>query len=418
MNLKVLFIITGSFPYDHSKEDTFINPEIQFYLKYFDKIIFCPSHKNEKKYELLDGLEYTDSLAEFKENMYLINLLFSRDIRILIRQIFYNFLKLNFLNLSFIKYVTSYFLQAKKTQKWLNYYLSQFADYDITIYTYWCDHNTLGASLTRKNNRSIKVVSRAHNVDLYEERNPFEIIPFRHFVLENINTLIPISNSGLLYLRTKYPNFAKDKYFSRLGINGTNKINNTLDNDSGVLTVVSCSNVIKLKRVDLIFRSLLHFSCNNNVIIKWHHFGDGNELNNLKEIIYKENINIDKLIIDLHGSVDVIQILNFYKEKKVDLFINLSTHEGIPVSIMECQSFGIPVIATNVGGVSEIVFNGLNGFLLNGNPTIFEVSNAINTFVYQSSHESFRTNSFNNWFHNYNSNRNYDLFLEHISTLK
>jgi glycosyltransferase involved in cell wall biosynthesis len=309
-------------------------------------------------------------------------------------------------------------LQAKKTQKWLNYYLSQFSDYDITIYTYWCDHNTLGASLTRKNNRSIKVVSRAHNVDLYEERNPFEIIPFRHFVLENINTLIPISNSGLFYLKTKYPHFTNNKYFSRLGINGPNIINNSLENDCGVLTVVSCSNVIKLKRVDLIFRSLQHFSNINNIIIKWHHFGAGNELNSIKEIINKENVNKEKLIIYLHGGVDVDQILNFYNETKVDLFINLSTHEGIPVSIMECQSFGIPVIATNVGGVNEIVFNGLNGFLLNGNPTIFDVSNAINTFVYNSSHESLRTNSFNNWFHNYNANRNYDLFLEYISTLE
>ena len=45
--------------------------------------------------------------------------------------------------------------------------------------------------------------------------------------------------------------------------------------------------------------------------------------------------------------------------------MNVSESEGIPVSIMEASSFGIPVIATNVGGVGEIVENGYNGLLLN-----------------------------------------------------
>ena len=44
----------------------------------------------------------------------------------------------------------------------------------------------------------------------------------------------------------------------------------------------------------------------------------------------------------------------------VDLFLTVSANEGIPVSIMEAQSFGIPVIATDVGGISEIV-NNVNG---------------------------------------------------------
>ena len=47
----------------------------------------------------------------------------------------------------------------------------------------------------------------------------------------------------------------------------------------------------------------------------------------------------------------------------MDLFINLSTSEGIPVSIMEAYSFGIPAIATNVGGTAELVSN-KNGRLI------------------------------------------------------
>lgn len=46
------------------------------------------------------------------------------------------------------------------------------------------------------------------------------------------------------------------------------------------------------------------------------------------------------------------------------MFINVSSSEGLPVSIMEACSFGIPIIATNVGGTAEIVQAGVNGILL------------------------------------------------------
>jgi len=46
-------------------------------------------------------------------------------------------------------------------------------------------------------------------------------------------------------------------------------------------------------------------------------------------------------------------VLNYYASNPVDVFINTSSSEGLPVSIMEAMSFGIPVIATNVGGTGH-----------------------------------------------------------------
>ena len=63
------------------------------------------------------------------------------------------------------------------------------------------------------------------------------------------------------------------------------------------------------------------------------------------------------------GYVSNTSLMEFYRKNHVDLFINVSETEGIPVSIMEAMSFGIPCIATNVGGVNEIV-NNTNGFLV------------------------------------------------------
>jgi glycosyltransferase involved in cell wall biosynthesis len=47
-----------------------------------------------------------------------------------------------------------------------------------------------------------------------------------------------------------------------------------------------------------------------------------------------------------------------------DVFVLPSLAEGIPVVLMEAMASGVPVVATSVGGVSELVEDGVNGFLV------------------------------------------------------
>lgn len=56
---------------------------------------------------------------------------------------------------------------------------------------------------------------------------------------------------------------------------------------------------------------------------------------------------------------------------KADLFILPSNYEGLPMVIIEAMSFGKPVVASDVGGISEIVRNGENGFVLENDPQLF-----------------------------------------------
>lgn len=52
---------------------------------------------------------------------------------------------------------------------------------------------------------------------------------------------------------------------------------------------------------------------------------------------------------------------------RADVFVLCSTFEGLPLSILEAYASGLPVISTKVGGVKDILADGVNGFLVPSN---------------------------------------------------
>ena len=118
------------------------------------------------------------------------------------------------------------------------------------------------------------------------------------------------------------------------------------------------------------------------------------------------------------GHVPNNEVISWFKKNNPNLFISLSSYEGIPVSIMESMSFGIPVIATAVGGVPEIVNND-NGYLLESDPSAETVAEKITEFFNLSIEEKNQKRNFayKTWEERYNAEINYRLFIKDMLSL-
>lgn len=142
-----------------------------------------------------------------------------------------------------------------------------------------------------------------------------------------------------------------------------------------IFTIVSCSSMVEVKRLHLIVDILS--KCKNK--IKWIHIGDGPTANFVKKYAFSKLQN-SGVCFEFLGYLSQEQVLNFYQNNFVDLFINVSSSEGIPVSIMEAMSFSIPILATNVGGVCEIVDQNM-GFLIDSSFCPDNVSKIIESYM-------------------------------------
>lgn len=89
------------------------------------------------------------------------------------------------------------------------------------------------------------------------------------------------------------------------------------------------------------------------------YIGGNGEIEHVKQLIKEYGI-ADIVIFEGWVSGDKkIELLN-----KSDAYILPSYKEGLPISILEAMSYGMPIISTPVGGVPEIVSNGENGYLV------------------------------------------------------
>jgi len=88
--------------------------------------------------------------------------------------------------------------------------------------------------------------------------------------------------------------------------------------------------------------------------------GDGVERARLEELTERLNLND---CIQFAGQVSQESIPRLMHQ--ADVFVLSSLSEGLPVVILEAMAAGLPIVATKVGGIPDIVEEGVNGYLVN-----------------------------------------------------
>lgn len=289
---------------------------------------------------------------------------------------------------------------------------------EIVLYSYWFFANarvavTLADDLRKKYNVPVRVVSRAHRHDIYEYANALKYLPLRKYLLSNVEKVYTCSKDGADYMRKKYPEYSDKIDVSFLG---TKDSGLGCSQPGDVFHIVSCCRIVPVKRIERLADSLALI----DKPFVWTVIGGGIEgdgyYNSVKKHIMSKLGNKSNAKVEFTGALPHDDIFEYYKNNYVDVFVNVSESEGIPQVIMEACSFGVPVVATAVGGTAEILSDGENGYLLDKDFKDEDCADAILKIMNSEKEqiESFRANAREKWQKNFNYAVNNEWFAQEI----
>lgn len=126
---------------------------------------------------------------------------------------------------------------------------------------------------------------------------------------------------------------------------------------SGIDLVVGMVACFKPQKSPLDFIKLASAIKNDFSNVKFILVGDGILSEKIYALINK--LDLKEQIILTGWRNDIASILSC-----LDVFVLTSLWEGLPIAVLEAMAAGLPVVATNSGGISEIVLEGKTGYLV------------------------------------------------------
>ena len=225
---------------------------------------------------------------------------------------------------------------------------------DVVVYTYWHSAATYAAVLLKRAGRVRAVVSRGHGSDVYEAIAPAQWHALKRQLAAEVDHTWTVSESGATELADRYGVDPARVSVSRLGVVVPPTVGPEPRTD--VFRILSVSTCTPLKQVPLIARAVGALADEHpGTAIHWTHLGDGPGLEELRELFARLRTTRPGLDGSLPGFVAHVAVEKLLRTQPFDVMVNASTSEGVPVSIMETMSYGIPTIAPAVGGVPELV---------------------------------------------------------------
>lgn len=394
-----LYLFTTNFPTGLSGE-LWLHNEINITYKNFERVFIFPDHDSYEAIELPSNCYPQKNVLTNSKNetltlsdVFKISSIILSDLVPLSRRgAFFSNLRYN---VSLIK----------KLYKKAKYISKQIEEPERSVlYSYWADNAATLACMIKVFKPNVKAISRAHGYEIYEDLKKDKIIPFRNYQNKIIDHIYSVSKKGAEHLKHKHPSFANKYSFSYLG---TNDHGLAIFDPNDIFSIATCCNLNTVKRIELVSEILK----NVDQKIKWHLIGNGPEMSKIKKAnsILPENIEVI-----YHGSMSQDKLFEFYRTTHLNALLSVSYSEGLPVTMMEAISFGIPLISTNVGGCNEIC-NSQTGVLIERDFDAKEVARILEELKESAMNTSqFRSGCRNYWLSNFNANKNYTDFIQTI----
>ena len=275
-------------------------------------------------------------------------------------------------SLSKLRVLLSYWLimRASLANREVMEHIIARADHGYLFYFYWGDKSVLilpflKSFMAAQGRRVPLAVMRLHGSDAIEEAKG--ILPFREQIYGAVDYAVPVSGMIESYIKCRYAVQPRNICTFRLGSPEGGRTLSWERGPAGELHIVSCSNVVPLKRVEYIADAvaLLAERLHNEGGIGdvkslcWTHIGDGPQRvaleQHIKSRIAAAGFPANLCRVEFKGAMPHREVLEYYRNNHIDLFIHASRSEGGPVVIMEAASFAIPVISTKVGAVDEMI---------------------------------------------------------------
>lgn len=416
-----LYLITHEFPYGH-REDSFVKPEYPYLCECFHVSVIAAEVRRTEKIRSgaevrKEGIEACIIPTEqnILEKLFsLLCFLLEKDCYTELVSIIKSGKKIPqrvYRALMFGAAAETFYRRLKKK-------IPLTKDTQALFYFYWFDYKCFGLTMHRRKFPEIRIVARTHGYDLYDERELYGKQFFKPQTDAGLRRLIFAAQFAREYYLARYRLAGGEKYpLHRLGVSdrGVTVQDRRAGYREGMeFLLLSCSDTSHVKRIDRMIDGLAGVT---EVNVRWVHIGGGENLAEMRKLAQSKLDGKVNIRYEFAGAMINTEVIGYYRTHYVGCLITTTQSEGgSPVAVQEALSFGVPVIATAVGELPQMVAD--NGILLVENPSAEETARAIERMA-----ESFGTDAYFQmceksieiFEEKFNEKRNFSAFAEEMA---
>jgi colanic acid/amylovoran biosynthesis glycosyltransferase len=395
-----LLFITSRYPHGHG--ETFINEEVAHLRRNWDRVIFAPTtvlgelrcvpgvwidyglsasiHRLRKNPLLLAGLALRCGLV-WRELCQVANGRRSGGLR-------------EWAGRSLLLLATARWLRRRSAPS--------------LVYCYWLDARPAAAAMAMRprNGIGIPVISRAHGWDVYGVDLSGRPGCYQQLALRSVARCLVVSQRGRDHLASILRSGSRVPRVARLGVSAARRSRATPAPVEGqALRLVSCSNLYPVKRVDRIVQIVAALAGQWPGGVQWDHYGDGYWRPDIEAMV-RGDARVCSDVCRFHGQLQHSEVLAGLDNGGYHIFINQSSSEGVPVSMMEAFARGVPAVAPAVGGIGELLDSGC-GILHGPGEDPETVAECLLASLRQGDWMAWSSRAKAVWFQDYNADRQF-----------